>query len=396
MQTQHRHNLGAFALFAAVLLLLAPLSAEALEVTNVAITSRPTNGDTYRTNETIKVTITFDKRARGNAYLLLSGSTSINVGIGANTRAFNYASGSGTTQLVYSYTVQSSDADTDGISVTSINSSALSFISTAPSITPSERLPDAEYALPRNQIANAGPHKVNRSATTGIFYSAQAGNSKALLDHSGVDYRPATALAFDGRNRPYMLSYAVYGTEAEDNRFTITTLRNGEWTTFSFKDELIATIDSVSSSQPRTDRHSEMIIDEHDDLYAVMMWVADRNDVGKFILVYAKNVASDSFNGDFEILELPGKPLLEARMSANNFANYPPLAGYAAGHSTSDPTYPYTNKHRWAGGYWSKLYVLPLRRDAAGDITGMTLADTIRVDDKLGYITTHSGATASR
>lgn len=259
-----------------MLLLLAPLPAEALRVNDVAITSRPTNGDTYRTGQTIQVTITFDKKARGNAVLLASLATSINVAIGTNTRTFNYASGSGTKQLVYSYTVQSSDADTDGISVTGINQTSTSFISTAADVRPTERLPTAEYALPRNQIANAGPHKVNRSATTGIFYSAQAGNSKALRDHSGVDYRPATALAFDGRNRPYMLSYARYGTEAADNRFTITTLRNGEWTTFSFKDELITALGPVSATPPTTDRHSEMIIDEHDDLYAVMMWVGVR------------------------------------------------------------------------------------------------------------------------
>ena len=389
MQTQRRHNLGAFALLAAVLLLLAPLPAEALQVTDVAVTSKPANGDNYLTGEIIEVTVTFDKRARGGPYFFFT-STRLNVVIGTNTRRFEYASGDGTTQLVYSYTVLASDSDTDGISVTGIFSSSSSLISTANDVRPTERLPNSEYALPRNQIANAALHKVNRSiTTTGIFYHAQPGNTEAF--HSGVDYRPATALAFDGRNRPYMMSYARYGTEPADNQFIITTLRNGEWTSFSFKDELEEVFGPLSSTPSSVDAQSQMIIDNHDDLYAVMRWAGIRPDVKKMILIYAKNVASSSFNGDFQILDVPGLPLLEARMSANNSANYPPLFGYTAGHSGGDPTYPYTAAHSWAGGYWSKLYVLPLRRDAVGDLTGMTLADTIRVDNKLGYVTNHSG-----
>ena len=207
MQTQPQHNLGAFALLAAVLLLLAPLPAEALQVTDVAVTSRPANGDTYLTGEIIEVTVTFDKRARGGPYSLFI-STHLNVVIGTNTRRFGYASGDGTTQLVYSYTVLASDSDTDGISVTGIFLSGASVISTASDVRPVERLADSEYALPRNQIANAALHKVNRSiTTTGIFYHAQTGNTEAF--HSGVDYRPATALAFDGRNRPYMMSLST-------------------------------------------------------------------------------------------------------------------------------------------------------------------------------------------
>ena len=381
---------------AAVLLLLAALPAEALRVTDVAITSRPTNGDTYRTNETIEVTVTFDKRVRGGRAWLAIGPTSINVVIGPNTRRFWYDSGDGTPQLVYSYTVQSSDRDTDGISVTSIVLDPAAYITSPLDLNAAERLPDSEYALPRNQIANAGPHKVNRSAATGIFYHAQQGNTERLYRHSGIDYRPATAIAFDGRNRPYMLSFAVYGNEPADNRFLITTLRNGEWTSFSFKDEFIAALGAPSSTLPVNDRYSEMVIDEHDDLYAVLTWVSVRpvgssRDDTTFALLYAKNVANSSFNGDFQVLEMPGKLMLETRMSANDFANYPPLVGWTEGHSVSDPTYPYPQRVSWAFAAWHKFYVLPLRRDANGNVAGMTLADSIRVDNKLGYVTSHSG-----
>ena len=393
MQTQRRHNLGAFALLAAVLLLLAPLPAEALQVTDVAVTSKPANGDNYLTGEIIEVTVTFDKRARGGPYFFFT-STRLNVVIGTNTRRFEYASGDGTTQLVYSYTVLASDSDTDGISVTGIFSSGSSLISTANDVRPTERLPNSEYALPRNQIANAALHKVNRSiTTTGIFYHAQTGNTEAF--HSGVDYRPATALAFDGRNRPYLLSYARYGTEPADNRFSITTLRNGEWTSFSFKDELEEVLGPLSPTLPIEDKQSQMIIDNHDDLYAVMRWVAFRpagssTDERKHILIYAQNVASSSFNGDFEILEFPGKlPLLESRMSANDFANYPPLVGYIEGQA--NPPNPYTAKHSWSQVYWYNFYVLPLRRDASGALVGRTLNEAIYVDNKLGYVTNHSG-----
>ena len=83
-------------------------------VTGVAITSKPERGDTYRTGEEIEVTMNFS----ADAYT--SGSVvAIRVGDSApdNYRPARYVSGSGTDKLIYRYRVQSTDHDTDGVSV---------------------------------------------------------------------------------------------------------------------------------------------------------------------------------------------------------------------------------------------------------------------------------------
>ncbi len=76
----------------------------------------PATGDTYGVGETIAATVTFseavnviENNALGQLQLALS--------IGNNTRFADYATGSGTAGLVFTYVVQADDADTDGISI---------------------------------------------------------------------------------------------------------------------------------------------------------------------------------------------------------------------------------------------------------------------------------------
>ena len=78
---------------------------------NVAVTSSPLNGGTYRFDETIEVSVTFDE----NAYV--TDAVTLGLSIGAYTRRARYATGSGTPTLVFRYQVQADDLDEDGISV---------------------------------------------------------------------------------------------------------------------------------------------------------------------------------------------------------------------------------------------------------------------------------------
>ena len=87
-------------------------------VTQVAISSSPASGDTYRAGENIEVGVTLNAvahvdRARGTPQLALT--------IGGATRQAAYASRdsfvSGTSILTFAYTVRAGDSDTDGISV---------------------------------------------------------------------------------------------------------------------------------------------------------------------------------------------------------------------------------------------------------------------------------------
>ena len=83
-------------------------------VTGVAITSKPDRGDTYRTGEEIEVTMNFSADAYTSDSVV-----AIRVGDSApdNYRPARYVSGSGTDKLIYRYRVQSTDSDSDGVSV---------------------------------------------------------------------------------------------------------------------------------------------------------------------------------------------------------------------------------------------------------------------------------------
>lgn len=94
-------------------------------VTRVSFASSPASGDSYTRNEVISVRVRFSRA------VTLSGRTSINyqtspdesgfpyvgLSIGGNTRQAVYSHGSGSTALVFSYTVQAGDSDDDGISI---------------------------------------------------------------------------------------------------------------------------------------------------------------------------------------------------------------------------------------------------------------------------------------
>ena len=89
------------------------------DVTQVAVTSTPNSGttDTYGRGETIRVTVTFDEAVTvdtsgGTPFFRLRISDNTNT---INDRDAAYVSGSGTTALVFGYTVVAADDDDNGI-----------------------------------------------------------------------------------------------------------------------------------------------------------------------------------------------------------------------------------------------------------------------------------------
>ena len=82
-------------------------------ITGLAVTSTPDAGDTYDTDETIEISVTFSAAVdvRGTPSLTFSMGNS---GETVSTDAA-YASGTGTTVLVFAYTVQFGDVDNNGI-----------------------------------------------------------------------------------------------------------------------------------------------------------------------------------------------------------------------------------------------------------------------------------------
>ena len=82
-------------------------------VSSVAFTSTPASGqnNTYKLNDVIDVTVTF------NDAVTVTGTPQIDLTTGTTVRQADYKSGSTTTQLLFQYTVQADDEDTDGASI---------------------------------------------------------------------------------------------------------------------------------------------------------------------------------------------------------------------------------------------------------------------------------------
>ena len=80
-------------------------------VSTVAVTSDPGTDLTYALGDTIEVGLTFDEAVTvtGTPYLLID--------VGGTNRRASYQGGSGTTQLLFRYTVLAGDDDNDGITV---------------------------------------------------------------------------------------------------------------------------------------------------------------------------------------------------------------------------------------------------------------------------------------
>ncbi len=76
-----------------------------------SVTSNPGSDNTYAIGDTISVKVTF------NENVTVTGTPQLELAVGASNRQADYASGSSSTELTFSYTVVAGDEDSDGISV---------------------------------------------------------------------------------------------------------------------------------------------------------------------------------------------------------------------------------------------------------------------------------------
>jgi hypothetical protein len=91
----------------------------------VSSVNPPSNG-TYRSGAVLNYTLTFDRSVNVN---LSGGTPSLELIVGNTTRQANYTSGSGSSSLVFTYTVVTADNDTDGIERRDINLNGGSIVS---------------------------------------------------------------------------------------------------------------------------------------------------------------------------------------------------------------------------------------------------------------------------
>ena len=77
----------------------------------IAFVSEPVSGDTYKQGESIEAAVTFSKP------VTVTGTPTLALSVGTNTRQATYDRGTGTNRLVFAYTVESTDTDSDGIAI---------------------------------------------------------------------------------------------------------------------------------------------------------------------------------------------------------------------------------------------------------------------------------------
>lgn len=137
----------------------------AASISNITITSSAGADRTYSLGTAINLTVTFSEA------VTVSGTPLVPI-VGLSSRNLSYSSGSGSTALVFTYTVQSTDLNLTGISVTantlSLNSG--SFIDTgglAPTITHSAVTASSNHLVDGvvPTISTGAPINVNENST---------------------------------------------------------------------------------------------------------------------------------------------------------------------------------------------------------------------------------------
>jgi hypothetical protein len=149
-------------------------------ISSVAFTSSAGGDQTYSVSDVVSVTVTF------NSAQYVTGTPTLTVLCGVTNKTFNYASGSGTTALVFSYTIVSGDNDGDGLSIAA-NSLALA----GGTITD---LAGNNATLTHAAVANQAAHKVSTSIVVIDPGDERTdATDQATYTFTGVSFGAATA-----------------------------------------------------------------------------------------------------------------------------------------------------------------------------------------------------------
>ena len=157
----------------------------------LAVTSAPSTGDTYTAGEKITVSVTF------NEAVTVGGTPQLALQVGSAERQADYASGSTTKTLTFSYTLAADDADENGISIAE-NKLSLN----GGTIRDAENT-DADLSHPA--LADQSNHKVRSTAAvtlhlseTAIAEDGGAATVTATLDRSAESAVTVTVTAAPG------------------------------------------------------------------------------------------------------------------------------------------------------------------------------------------------------
>ena len=115
----------------------------------------PVLGDTFERGEVIEATVTFNRAVD------VTGTPQLALTIGSNTRQADYASGTGTTRLVFRYTVVQADSDPNGVSI-----AAAALTLNSGTIDIAGGTLNALLGLGSHAVSNSGDHLVNGATLT--------------------------------------------------------------------------------------------------------------------------------------------------------------------------------------------------------------------------------------
>ena len=138
---------------------------ETLSVTAVTVTSTPAAGTTYLGGETIAFTATF------TAPVTVTGMPTFAFMLGEATREATYSSGSDRAELVFAYTVQRGEIDTDGISwsanALALDGGTVRLTTTDPNVEEDAALGHVKGDAQREHRVDADPPGVESASLTG-------------------------------------------------------------------------------------------------------------------------------------------------------------------------------------------------------------------------------------
>ena len=148
-------------------------------MTNVTVSSTPTGGY-YGADDSIEFTVPF------NGSVTVTGTPQLTFDLGGQTRQANYASGSDTEELLFSYTVTASDADDhDGISwgadALGLNGGTIKFTSREVSAQVAADLAHAARGpLPAHKVLVRSPTRTESSESDFPYSDADVGVRRYL------------------------------------------------------------------------------------------------------------------------------------------------------------------------------------------------------------------------
>jgi hypothetical protein len=158
------------------------------------------------------------------------------------------------------------------------------------------------------------------TARSAPFMMPPPGKGKALVGH--LDYTAPSALAFDQRNRPYLLN-----TRDADTAGVIITLRRGQWVRRPFAEAVRDAVPGFAGflatpERPHDHALGTMVIDGEDHLYVVTPIREGQR--RRPVLIHSSDLGEH-----FQVYDLPGDPdqaFLETRVGHNDLSR-PPLVG---------------------------------------------------------------------